>query len=144
MYENPGGTPNTPPAETNHPQSSEVPDIETLLSITEKIDVQLGEEITHRFGKGFYDTLRGRMGSLAASFLAKGDGTIDWVEAKGLPLPTSKAGIRVLSGVIGVTGSVVPGLGILLPLSYVLWQRSNAPTENILSAPTDLEKQYAQ
>lgn len=112
--------------------------VEIMLARAEQADMKLESDIAERFGTEFSHDAQSRLKTWTQSFLAKGDDAIDWIEVKGLPLPKSKLGMRMLGGAMGVTGSVVPGLGILLPLAYILWKRSND-----LSTATNLEKQYA-
>lgn len=98
---------------------------EKILRATESLAIDLKATNNARFGQEFSATLRSRMNGWMETLVEKGDTAIDRMEAKGVPLPKSKLGMRVLSGVTGVTGAVVPGLGVLLPLSYVLWKRGN-------------------
>lgn len=112
----------TVPTVPEHPRPIAAEEADELLFAAEAINAELDREIVERFGEGFYSKACVRMNSWAEAFLKKGDDTIDWVEAKGLPLPKSKVGMRMLSGVIGATG-MAPGLGVLLPLAYVLWKR---------------------
>lgn len=98
---------------------------EKMLRATEALSIDLKATNNARFGQEFSSNLRSRMSGWMETLVEKGDTALDRIEAKGMPLPKSKLGMRVLSGVTGVTGAVVPGLGVLLPLSYVLWKRGN-------------------
>lgn len=96
-----------------------------MLRATEALSIDLKATNNARFGQEFSSNLRSRMNGWMETLVEKGDTALDRIEAKGMPLPKSKLGMRVLSGVTGVTGAIVPGLGVLLPLSYVLWKRGN-------------------
>lgn len=132
----------TPPTQSAEPKKSlekETPtsDMEMMLARADQADMELESKIADRFGESFSDDAQSKLKAWTESLLSKGEGAIDWIEVKGLPLPKSKLGMRMLGGAMGITGSVVPGLGILLPVAYILWKRSNdVPSLNI-------EKQYA-
>lgn len=132
----PSADSNTKPKE---PPKNEAPisDVEAMLARAQRIDKELESEITERFGEKFLDNARSKLQAWTQSLLSKGESAINWIEMKGLPLPKSKLGMRMLGGTMGIAGSVVPGLGILLPVAYILWKRSNSLT------PLNLEKQYA-
>lgn len=98
---------------------------EKLLSAIENIDRRLDEDVAKRFGAGFYDKACTRINDWCEQFFQKGEDMVNWAEVRGLQLPKSKVGMRVLSGVTGVTGTFVPGLGVLLPLSIILWKRGD-------------------
>lgn len=123
------------------PQEIETPSsrIEMMLARAGETDMKLENNIAERFGAEFSHEAKSKLRAWTDSFLAKGENAIDWIEIKGLPLPKSKLGMRMLGGAMGVTGSVVPGLGILLPVAYILWKRSN----DMSITQSDFEKQYA-
>jgi len=127
-------------AKPEESQEKEAPierDAEAMLARAEQADRELESEIAERFGENFLGDAQSKLKAWTESLLSKGENAIDWIEVKGLPLPKSKLGMRLLGGAMGITGSVVPGLGILLPVAYILWKRSST------SAPLNLEKQYA-
>lgn len=113
------------PDKEARPEDIEATRAEKMLQATESLSIELKATNNARFGQEFSSNLRSRMNGWMDALIEKGDIAIDRIEAKGVPLPKSKIGMRVLSGVTGVTGAVVPGLGVLLPLSYVLWKRGN-------------------
>lgn len=131
--------PSTRNAEPKESPEKETPisDMEMMLARADQADIELESKITDRFGEGFSDDAQSKLKAWTESLLSKGEKAIDWIEVKGLPLPKSKLGMRMLGGAMGITGSVVPGLGILLPVAYILWKRSNDITS------FNLEKQYA-
>lgn len=114
----------TPEALARMNETPEMRRVMELLNRTEALSVELDEQITERFGADFLERLQGKMNMWAESFLVKGDKALSWVEMKGVPLPKTRAGARILSGCIGTAGAVIPGLGIMLPIAYVLWKRS--------------------
>ena len=97
---------------------------EGLLARFEVADEALEARIEEKYGEGFSSRAKEVFSRKWDGLLEKGDGFLNWVEAKGLPLPKTKVGLQVLAGTTGVTGSVIPGLGVLLPVAYLLWQRS--------------------
>ena len=111
--------------------------MEMMLARADQADMELESKIADRFGESFSDDAQSKLKAWTESLLSKGESAIDWIEVKGLPLPKSKLGMRMLGGAMGITGSVVPGLGILLPVAYILWKRSNDITS------LNIEKQYA-
>lgn len=113
-----------PSAETP-PEAPNLTQAEKMLRATEALAIDLKATNNARFGQEFSTTIQSRMNGWMEALVQKGDTAIDRIEARGVPLPKSKLGMRVLSGVTGVTGAVVPGLGVLLPLSYVLWKRGD-------------------
>lgn len=112
-------------------------DMEMMLTRADQADMELESKIADQFGEGFSDDAQSKLKAWTESLLSKGEDAIDWIEVKGLPLPKSKLGMRMLGGAMGITGSIVPGLGILLPVAYILWKRSNDITS------LNIEKQYA-
>jgi hypothetical protein len=132
-------TPSTQSAEPKESPEKKTPisDMVMMLTRADQADMELESKIADRFGESFSDDAQSKLKAWTESLLSKGESAIDWIEVKGLPLPKSKLGMRMLGGAMGITGSVVPGLGILLPVAYILWKRSNdVPSLNI-------EKQYA-
>ena len=121
------------------PPEKETPisNIEMMLARADQADMELESKIADRFGESFSDDAQSKLKAWTESLLSKGEDAIDWIEVKGLPLPKSKLGMRMLGGAMGITGSVVPGLGILLPVAYILWKRSNDITS------LNIEKQHA-
>ena len=97
---------------------------ESLLSRLETEDASLEAAVDGKYGENFSARLRGYCGEKWEKMLEKGDGFVNWAEQKGIPLPKSKVGMRTLAGVTGVAGTAVPGLGVLLPVAYILWRRS--------------------
>ncbi len=94
-----------------------------IVSAIEEINKRLDEDVASRYGKGFYDRAYARINDWYEQSFQKGEDIINWAELKGFPLPKSKVGMRVLSGVTGITGTIIPGLGVLLLLAVVLWMR---------------------
>ncbi len=99
------------------------PTVDEMLSRTEKLSDQLEEEVIHRYGGGFVTKLREKMAGWSEALLQKGEKTVDWFEKKGIPLPKSKLGMRLLSVGVGTAGSFIPGGAMLWGLSIVLWKR---------------------
>ncbi len=114
-----------PPQKETRSEALEPTQAEKILRATEALSIDLKATNNARFGQEFSSNLRSRMSGWMETLVEKGDTALDRIEAKGMPLPKSKLGMRVLSGSTDVTGAVVPGLGVLLPLSYVLWKRGN-------------------
>ena len=95
-----------------------------MLKRAEAVDLRFKNEISDKYGYGFYKRIQDKISLLSKDFFYKGEVAIDWVEAKGLPLPTSKLGMQAWSAATGVVAVIVPGLGVLLPVAYILWKRS--------------------
>lgn len=113
---------------------------EGLLARLESEDQSLETAVDAKYGENFSERVKEYCGAKWQKLLEQGDGFITWAEQKGLPLPRSKVGMRTLAGVTGVAGTAVPGLGVLLPVAYILWKRSaGLSTED--NAPSTL--QYA-
>lgn len=117
-------------ASFDNKESIETEGKETLARL-EIENTFLDKSISERYGSGFLEKLRTRSALWSESLKVKGDRLLEWAEEKGVPMPESKRGMRIASAASGVAGAIVPGLGFLLPVSYILWQRSAKMEENI-------------
>ena len=95
-----------------------------VLAQLESENVFLDQSIAEQYGPSFVEKLRARSALWGESLQSKGNSLLEWAKEKGVPIPESKRGLRIASAASGVAGAVVPGLGFLLPVSYILWQRS--------------------
>lgn len=123
------------PTEPILPTTSESPETSEMASLllkAEGMEHEIDSELSEKYGEGFLRGLSEKMNDWGQKFLEKGDTTLNWAEAKGLPIPKSKAGLYLYSGASGALGIVVPGLGVLLPLSYILYKRGVASGSNQL------------
>ncbi len=111
---------------------------EGLLARLESEDRSLEAEVSIKYGEKFSELAKEYCGQKWQKLLEQGDGFITWAEQKGLPLPQSKVGMRTLAGATGAVGTAVPGLGVLLPVAYILWKRS-ASLSTKDSAPSTLQ-----
>ncbi len=114
-------------------------EVERMISHSEKVADQLEEEVIRQYGGGFVSGLRSKMSEWSESLLTKGEHAVDWMEAKGIPLPKSKLGMRCLSAGMGTAGAVIPGGAVLLALSVVLWRsdptsRNTAPVSELTTS----------
>ncbi len=114
------------PTEPVLPTTSESPEtseIASLLLKAEGMEHEIDSELSEKFSEGFLQRLSEKMSDWEQQFLTRGNAALDWTEARGLPIPKSQAGLYAYSAATGALGIVVPGLGVLLPLSYVLYTR---------------------
>lgn len=102
------------------------PEEDELIAKLEAENLKLDMEMGERYGEGFMEQMTERMGNWLETMTKKGEGYVAWAESRGVPLPKSKMGLRVLSGVTGSIGAVTPGGAPLLALAYIFWKRSNA------------------
>lgn len=119
-------------------------EVERMISRSEQVADRLEEEVIRYYGGGFVSGLRTRMSGWSESLLTKGEKAVDWVEAKGIPLPKSKLGMRCLSAGMGTVGAVIPGGAVLLALSVVLWRRDPASRNMPPSGLTPVSQSYAE
>lgn len=98
-------------------------DISVLLQGTETLNTELDTQITERFGSGFVYRLRERAVRFGTRMMTAGNTALDKMAERGIPIPKSKTGMRILAASAGTAGIVIPGLGILIPAAYMLWKR---------------------
>ncbi len=108
----------------SHESTTEISEIESLLLEAERAEQEIDGKLSEKYGEEFLPDLSRKMRDWGERFLEKGDATLNWAEMKGFPIPKSKAGLYLYSGASGALGVVVPGLGVLLPLSYIFYKRA--------------------
>ena len=95
----------------------------SVLLIAEQMEEDIDCRLSKKFGGKFVRKISEKARAWEKVLLIKGNAALNWTETKGLPIPRSKAGLYANAAATGAFGIAVPGLGILLPLSYVLYKR---------------------